>query len=356
MPFDYFYGSDGADQYTFFRIPKLLISSKQFNDVSTDAKLLYGLMLDRLQLSIKNCWFDEKSRVYIIYTIEDIMEDLNCCNQKAIKILNELEKKAGLVIKKRRGLGKPSIIYVLNFYSGFKNKSDQIDRRNKHGESKQCMLNADSVDKNPLKCENHYSGNEENNTKKCENHTSRNEGSSSLEVCRLQCNKTNKSNTDYNETNLISSINTQETLKQFGQPKEQSDGYDEIDERNKYEDYLYERLGIEYLKNNCSSEKRMIDEIFALVLDTVTSKAKHIRCAGEDKPAEVVKSQFMKLNVFHLEYVIDSLESNVSNVKNIKAYLITSLYNAPFTMDSYYLTKVNHDMANYSPQHSNGGD
>lgn len=121
MAYDYFYGADGADQYTFFRIPKLLVRGEQFHDISTDAKLLYGLMLDRLQLSVKNRWFDEKDRVYIIYTIEDIMEDLNCGNQKAVKILNKLEKKAGLVIKKRRGLGKTSIIYALNFYTGNQN-------------------------------------------------------------------------------------------------------------------------------------------------------------------------------------------------------------------------------------------
>ena len=104
MPYDYFYGAAGASQYAFFRIPKLLVRGEQFHDISTDAKLLYGLMLDRLQLSIKNRWFDEDDRVYIVYTIEDIMEDLNCGNQKAVKTLGELEKKAGLIIKKRRGV------------------------------------------------------------------------------------------------------------------------------------------------------------------------------------------------------------------------------------------------------------
>ena len=115
MEFDYFYGPEDAEQYQFYRIPKLLITSDQFKDVSVEAKLLYGLMLDRLSLSIKNGWFDAMNRAYIIYTIEDVMEDMHCRSQKACKLVAELEKKAGLIKKKRQGLGKPFLIYVLKF-------------------------------------------------------------------------------------------------------------------------------------------------------------------------------------------------------------------------------------------------
>ena len=80
MSFDYFYGPDDAEQYSFYRIPKRLITGDEFQDTSTEAKLLYGLMLDRLQLSIRNQWLDSLNRVYIIYTVEDIMADLHCGN------------------------------------------------------------------------------------------------------------------------------------------------------------------------------------------------------------------------------------------------------------------------------------
>ena len=93
MEFDYFYGPEDTEQYSFYRIPKLLITGAEFSEVSTDSKMLYGLMLDRLSLSIKNGWFDSLNRAYIIYTVENIMNDLHCGNQKAIKLLNELEKK-----------------------------------------------------------------------------------------------------------------------------------------------------------------------------------------------------------------------------------------------------------------------
>ena len=111
----FFYGPDDAEQYSFYRIPKRLITGDEFQDTSTEAKLLYGLMLDRLQLSIRNQWLDSLNRVYIIYTVEDIMADLHCGNQKACKLLSELENKTGLIKRKRQGLGKPSLIYVLKF-------------------------------------------------------------------------------------------------------------------------------------------------------------------------------------------------------------------------------------------------
>ena len=114
MGFDYFY-PEQAEQFAFFRIPKALFRDRQFKNISTDAKVLYGLMLDRVSLSVKNQWVDQKGRVYIIFTLEDIMEELGCANQKATKLVVELEEKAGLIERNRQGLGKPTLIYVKNF-------------------------------------------------------------------------------------------------------------------------------------------------------------------------------------------------------------------------------------------------
>ena len=118
MAFDYFYGQEDAEQFLFYRIPKTLITGEEFREVSVEAELLYGLMLDRLSLLMKNGWFDDQNRAYTIYTVEDIMSDLQCGNQKAVKLLSELEKKAGLIRRKRQGLGKPSLTYVLKFSTG----------------------------------------------------------------------------------------------------------------------------------------------------------------------------------------------------------------------------------------------
>ena len=114
MTLDYFYGQAG-ELFSFYRIPKALFQEPRFQNLSTDAKTLYGILLDRMSLSVKNHWLDEQSRVYIIFTTEEIMEALSCANQKACRLMLELEKDAGLIERKRQGLGKPSLIYVKNF-------------------------------------------------------------------------------------------------------------------------------------------------------------------------------------------------------------------------------------------------
>lgn len=98
MNFKYFYGTE-ADQFSFYRIPKALFTNDCFKDLSSDAKILYGLMLDRMSLSIKNQWFDEENRAYIYFSIEDIMELLNCGRNKAVKSLQELDDEKGIAMR-----------------------------------------------------------------------------------------------------------------------------------------------------------------------------------------------------------------------------------------------------------------
>ncbi len=116
MTFEYFYGNEG-EQFTFYRIPKILFKDKRFKSISTAAKVLYGLMLDRMSLSVKNRWFDDINRVYIIYTLDEIIDDLRCARQKAAKLLDELDNEIELIEQKRQGLGKPNIILVKSFVS-----------------------------------------------------------------------------------------------------------------------------------------------------------------------------------------------------------------------------------------------
>ena len=304
MSFDYFYGPDDAEQYSFYRIPKRLITGDEFQDTSTEAKLLYGLMLDRLQLSIRNQWLDSLNRVYIIYTVEDIMADLHCGNQKACKLLSELENKTGLIKRKRQGLGKPSLIYVLKF-------------------STSCPQN-DS--------ESHF--------KTCENHTSGDVKTTSLDMWKSHGNNTDFNKPEYNKTNPIypGPASAKITVSVDGM------GRDEMDERRSYEKYFREHLYIDDLKQSYPYDHGRIDEILELLVDTVCSTAKTIRCAGEDRPAEVVKSRFMKLDYGHIQYVLDCIHDNTTDIRNIKAYMLTTLYNAPITIDHYYQAKVNLDL------------
>lgn len=122
MQYEYFYGAQ-AEQFSFYRIPKALFTEPNLRELSTDAKVLYGILLDRMSLSLKNQWLDAQNKVYIIFTVEEIMDALNCANQKATRLMVELEKQAGLIERKRQGLGRPNLIYVKNFAATINSKS-----------------------------------------------------------------------------------------------------------------------------------------------------------------------------------------------------------------------------------------
>ena len=110
---DYFTAAD-AQEYTFYRIPKLLITDPAYRSVPVEAKVLYGLMLDRMGLSVQNGWLDDHGRVFIYYTVDSVREDLCCGKEKACKLQADLER-AGLIERRRQGLTKPSLIYVKRF-------------------------------------------------------------------------------------------------------------------------------------------------------------------------------------------------------------------------------------------------
>lgn len=113
IKFSYYYRKE-ADQYSFFKIPKILYTDSIFETLSSDAKVLYAILLDRMSLSMKNGWLDEENKVFIIFTIDEIEETMNIGRNKAINIMKEIQD-FGLIEKKRRGLGKPNIIYVKSF-------------------------------------------------------------------------------------------------------------------------------------------------------------------------------------------------------------------------------------------------
>ena len=177
IKFNYYYGKE-AKQFSFFRIPKLLFTDESFKDLSSDAKVLYGILLDRMNLSMKNNWIDEENKVYIIFTIEEIAEIMSCATQKATKILQELDDKKGigLVEKKRLGLGKPNILYVKNFI--IQETKDQTD------------VQEEITNQELLQSQNQND----------ENHNSGNVIFTKQELLKSQCNKTNYNKTEYSNT------------------------------------------------------------------------------------------------------------------------------------------------------------
>lgn len=123
LKLEFYYGQE-AEQFTFYRLPKALITDNRFKDISNNSKLLYGLMLDRMSLSVRSGWFDDQNRVYIKYSLKSIMEDLNCSKMTAVGLLKELQAIGLVDIEQRNGLA--NIIYVKNFVSG--DEGQALDR------------------------------------------------------------------------------------------------------------------------------------------------------------------------------------------------------------------------------------
>lgn len=286
----YYYGQE-AEQFSFYRIPKALFTNPVFGNLSTDAKLLYGLFLDRMGLSMKNHWMDGQGRVFIYYTVENIMRDLGCGNQKVTKLLAELEKKHGLIERKKQGLGKPDMIYVKNFVGALTPQS-------------------------------HSQG--------CENHIS-----ADVETTRQEMWKSHGNNTEYNDTDK----NEHDPIYLSGGMAE-----DGIDTYEHYRAYFLEQLSFDALLADYPYEQEVLEEMLELIVETACSGRKTMRICGEEKPAQLVKSRLMKLNSEHIRYVLGCMKETTSKVRNIKQYLLAALYNAPVTISNYYSALVNHDL------------
>lgn len=274
-----------ADPFAFYRTPKILFTDPEYGNLTIAARTLYGILLDREVLSDKNGWIDKNGKIFVYMTNKNICKTLNVSDKTATKILAELEE-IDLIQRVRQGQGKPCKIYVKNF------------------------LNTEHV--------RHLTSSSSDS----ELGESPDLGS---EVIRCNDNKLN--DTESNDTDLIFS----ENRKGMGV-------------RDQYRQYFTERLEIDTMKKAYPYDEAVIDEILELILDTVCSTRETIGIAGEQRPMDIVKSRFMKLNAGHLEFVLQSMAENRSLIRNMKKYLLAALYNAPLTMNSYYRALARHDM------------
>ena len=168
-------------------------------------------------------------------------------------------------------------------------------------------------------------------------------------TAQLNTNKSNikELNTDISNTYPIKSYQKEpEPAKTAQLPKEKSDriGYDEVET---YRQIIKENIDYDVLSVNLNRDAAMLDEIVDLMTETVCTQKSNLVIAGDTYPAAIVKSKLLKLTSEHIEYVIDCMRENTSDIRNIKKYLLAALFNAPSTIDSYYTTKVHHDMANF---------
>ena len=322
---EFYYGQE-AEQFTFYRLPKALITDPRFKDISNNAKLLYGLMLDRMGLSVRSGWFDDENRVYIKYAVKSIMEDLNISKMTAVGLLKELQGIGLIDMIQRNGLA--NIIYVKNFVSEDKAQSkgkEKVLDRSDVQTSKENVPAEDNRDEKETGINSLLAQNKD--WKEVQTGTSTENRRGVVQF--LDTTKNDSINNDLNDTNHI----------------RQSEMIDSMDEADAYMNLI--RSNIEYdimMSDSTWSDRETFDELYQLICDVVCVPRKSIRVGREDYPYNLVKSKFLKLNAQHLEYVINCMNKNTTKVSNIRAYMITALYNAPSTINHYYQAEVNHDI------------
>lgn len=338
--FDYFYGIE-SQQFSFIQIPLELFTNEYYKNISSDAKILYGLMLSRMSLSQKNNWFDDDNRVYIIYKIQEIQDTLCCGKNKAVNILKELEN-AKLIQRNRQGLGKADLIYVLNIFREITSNEDdnenqvedvvEDDNENQAEDiAKVDNENQVTIDKGEdcdfFGFENQTSRGLKNKLQGFTNQTSRGL-ENKLQGFENQTSGVYKSNPNsyiYNNNIDFSYIYNNQSI---------NNGFDRFD-----------RL-IEVIKHNIAyddliaahkdeNDKAKIDEIINIIADTVAFNNQPIKISGNNYPAEIVKSVFLKLAYEDIEYALLCLNKNAAKVKNIKNYIIAVLYNTKLTKNNY---------------------
>ena len=321
MKFEYFYSSQ-AEQFSFIRIPRLLIKDPAFSGISVYAKMLYSVFLDRMSLSSKNGWFDEENRVYIIYPVADVQEDLGIGKKKALEVIAELVE-FGLLEKKRRGLGLPNLLYVKSFMAGEPDRKDASENRNIQ------------------KCQKDTSGRDQIDTP----------GSALNIPPEVSGSDSNKNKTDniYTYLNRTLSDHIQSTDEGSGR-KIDPIGYDSTSagKAEAYREMICENIRYNDLIMSYRLDRDIIDGIVDLILETVLAEGESILIASNRYPAEMIKGKLLKLGYEHISYVMDCLKSNTTKVRNIKKYLLAALFNAPSTISGYYRSEVNHAMPQFA--------
>ena len=328
---DYYYGNE-AEQYSFYRIPKALLTDPRYKSVSIEAKVLYGLLLDRMGLSVKNGWMDSDKRVYIYFTQEDAMDLMSCGKDKATKLFRELDKDGiGLIERKKQGQGRPTRIYVKNFIlppdPGQPQQPEPTPppRDRQTAENQQsgpldstAVLTAEIPQSAPLETR-------------------------SLDGGFSAPNKTEKKKTELNDTDpsILPPTPAPPVRSPAGRPKNGM----RMDEMDGYRELIKENIDYDLLLTEHPYDEETLEGYVELMVEVCCSRRDFIRIAGDEVATGVVKSRFLKLNHEHIAYVYDSLSQNTTLVKNIKAYTLAALYNAPTTIGQYYASLVSHDLA-----------
>lgn len=323
--FEFFYG-DEPKQYLFYSIPQLLFTDEKFKPLSCEAKVLYGLLLDRAGLSVKNNWKDKDGKIFVYFSRDEVCEMLGCKNDKAAKIFAELddEKGIGLVRRVRQGQGKPIKIYVRNFN---KLTSDSDDDK---------KSDVDCDTKTDVKrSEKPLSRSREN---RCQD-----DGKTDV----LHINQTDRVIFTESHQSNPSVSEIKPTPKSASATSDKKIDMIDLDTAHKI---VSIQIDVDYLlsienKNGVkwySSES--VNELVELISWTYVTPQETVKINGVAIDTDIVQKRFHMLESSHIEYVLDCLKENTTKINQRRNYLLTCLFNAPSTYDGYITNLVNHDL------------
>ena len=324
---DYFYGGE-SEQYSFYRIPKVLFTAAHYRAVPVEAKVLYGLLLDRMALSARNSWLDEGRRVFIYFTLEDVMSMMGCGHNKAVRLFADLEQ-IGLIERRKQGQGRPTRIYVKNFILPTETEEPETPEA--------CP---DSTPPAQRETSDNGKSEEPPEVLTSQNRKSALPETGSPDFPKTNANKTDKNNTELNNTDLSIPPSSPRDTPTRAQRQRMR-----MDEMDSYRELIKENISYDLLLQENFYDDELIDGYVELMVDVCCSKRSSIRISGEEISTAVVKSRFLKLNKEHISYVMDSMRQNTTRIVNIRAYMLSALYNAPVTINQYYTSLVSHDMA-----------
>ena len=321
--FDYYYGAE-SEQFSFVRVPRVLFTDKEhFDNLSNEAKLMYGLLLERMSLSRKNNQIDKHNRVYIIFPVEEIEESLDVGHEKALNLLKELDDQSGigLVKKKRRGLGLPSILYVKNFIVKGEQNTDRVPTSRS--------------------TENEFREFGKTDFKKSENQTSENPKNRLLEVRKSDSNNIDINNTDMSYTYDQSIARSQAGIQNFSPG---ADGLIDAIERSTVEEKVKKQIDYDCLISHPdSSVVQMAEEIKALMVDVLCGE-RSVVSEGKRVSEETAKSAYRKITFDHVQYVMKSLVSYPDKISRIDRFLTVSLFNSVYTLTNSTFAGFKYDM------------
>ena len=324
--FDYYYGAE-SEQFSFVRVPRVLFTDKEhFGDLSNEAKLLYGLLLERMSLSRKNNWIDKQNRVYIIFPVEEIEEILDVGHEKALNLLKELDDQSGigLVKKKRRGLGLPSILYVKNFIVKGEQNTDRVPTSRS--------------------TENEFQEVGKTDFKKSENQASANPKNRLLEVRNSDSNNIDINNTDMSYT-YDQSINLSRTdFQNFPPGAVDNDRLIDGIDRNTVEEEVKKQIEYDCLISHPdSSVVQMAEEIKDLMVDVLCGE-RSVLSEGKRVSEKTARAAYRKITFDHVQYVMKSLVSYPDKISRIDRFLTVSLFNSVYTLTNSTFAGFEYDM------------